>query len=288
MVGCAGTRPNIKIPAQQPRPKPMLHRPQVALVLGAGGARGYAHLGVLQVLHEAHIPIDLIVGASAGSFVGSLYADNTDPKKTYDIMMKAGFWDLADIGNLPNAQGIIEGYHFQKFLMQHMKAHWFRQLKIKLVTAATNLKTGKTYVIQAGPVPPAVLASAAVPAAVVPQHLYGHVLTDGGVTDPVPVALAKKFHPKIIIAVNIGQVLRPVIPRTSYGIYNRAYAIIFNRLTTLSLKGADVVIRPNVGDVNTFNMDDKYQMYLAGYRAAKAALPTIKQRLREAYIDLKK
>jgi NTE family protein len=286
LSSCAGTAPNIYIPSTPPA-IPKLKRPvQVALVLGSGGARGYAHLGVLQVLESAGVPIDLIVGASAGSIVGSLYADNQSAAKTYDIMMQAGFWSFADIGNLPSPKGLSEGYHLQKFLLKNMRAKVFRELPTKFIVATTNLLTGQSHPLESGPIAPAVLASAAVPGVVRPVNLYGLTLVDGGVADPVPVDLAKKYSPKIIIAVNIEQKLSHSMPFSAFAIYNRAYSIMWNRLTQYSLNNADIVIRPLVGDIGTFDLNHNYQMYQEGYEAAKRALPKIKKLLRRRHIAM--
>src|SRR3990167_1697344 len=119
--GCAGMRPNIDIPAEQPLPSFTERKSQVVVVLGSGGARGYAHLGVLRAFKEAHIPIDGLVCASVGCVVGALYADSASVRKTYDIMMSAGFWDFADIANFPNLRGATKGYRIEKFLLAHMR-----------------------------------------------------------------------------------------------------------------------------------------------------------------------
>ena len=156
LCGCAGTRPPIAIPQHRPPPVKITKRPRVALVLGSGGARGYAHLGVLEVLHKAGVPIDMVTGASIGSFVGALYADSLNPDRVADIMFRANFWDYADVSNLPSLQGPIQGYHIQKYLLKNLRARQFSQLKIPLVIATTNFITGNLYPLSGGPIAPAV------------------------------------------------------------------------------------------------------------------------------------
>ncbi|MBX3708853.1 MAG: patatin-like phospholipase family protein [Gammaproteobacteria bacterium] len=241
--------------------------------------RGYAHLGVLQALEEAHIPVDVLVGSSAGSIVASLYADNQSFKKTYAIMMPAGFWDYADIGNLSGAGGIITGYQLENFLVSHMHARNFDQLQKKVIIATTDMETGKLYPIESGPVAPAVLASSAIPGAIKPVQLYGHRLIDGGVLSPVPVELAKKLHPKIIIAVNLSTKSTNDSPTSALGVLNSAMYIMSMRLTEISLKEADVVISPKVGDVNVFDLTKKHEVYLAGLQATREQIPTIRKLL---------
>ena len=275
---CVQNDPTINVPASPP-PVKAIHQPRVALVLGCGGARGYAHLGVLQALEEAHIPVDVIVGASAGSVVAAIYADNQNFLNTYNIMMPAGTWDFADINNFPGYSGIIKGDQLESFLMQNIQAKNFNELKTPLIVATTDINSGKTYVIESGPIAPAILASAAVPGVIKPVHLYGHWLVDGGVADPVPVDLAKQLHPKIIIAVNLVNLSSNAMPASAYGQYELSYDIMWQRLTSLSLQGADVVISPKVGDVGTFDLSKKHDMYLAGLQAGRQAIPRIRNAL---------
>lgn len=279
IVGCAGKPPLINVPLSPPPSPKLAYQPKVILVLGSGGARGFAHLGVLQSLEEAHIPVDVIVGASAGSVIAALYADNKSSKKTYDIMINASLWDFADVSSLPSSGGVIKGYRLQKFLLKNMHARTFDQLKTKLVVATTELDTGATYAIDSGPLPPAVLASSALPGAVKPVSLYGKTLIDGGVADPVPVDHAKKYHPKVIIAVNVSEDILNNRPHSALDIYGHALDIIWQRLTEYSEKGADIIIRPDVGKTGTFALKKRHEMYRAGYEATQKAIPKIRELL---------
>lgn len=281
LAGCAGVPPRITIPAEQPKPTWVNKKRNVVVVLGAGGARGYAHLGVLRALKEAHIPIDGLVCASVGCVVGALYADTGSAKATFDSMMAAGFWDFADISNMPNLRGPTKGYRLEKFLLAHMQARNFNELKIPLLVATTDLATGNSYLIQGGPVAPAVLASAALPGIVQPVELYGRQLIDGGVAAPVPVKFADLLHPRAVIAINIAQLLDEEIPYSAYEIYKRAYQIMWLQLTDLGEDGADVIVRPSVGDVGTFDMGQRYEMYLRGLEAGRKMIPKIRVALEQ-------
>lgn len=286
LAGCAGAPPNIFIPKKQPPPFKLKKRPDVALVLGAGGARGFAHAGVVKVLQDAGVPINLIIGSSVGSFYGALLADSGNADKAADIMLSATFWDIADIANLPSLKGPMSGYRYEKFLLKHMHAKWFRQLKIPLVIATTNLTNGHLYAISGGPIAPAAKASASIPGAVQPSEIYGKTLIDGGMVDPVPVDIAQQFHPKMIIAVNIDQQLPRAMPVTAFGIYDRGYHISWLQLARLAEEAANIVIRPNVGDVGTFDISKKNKLFREGERAAKRALPAIKALLKQKHIAL--
>lgn len=286
LCACAGIRPNIPIPAHQPKPLQLHYQPEVALVLGAGGARGFAHAGAVRVLQQAGIPIDLIVGSSVGSFYGALLADTGNATTAAKIMLSANFWDIADIANMPSLWGPIQGYHYQKFLLHHMRTRSFNQLKIPLVVVTTNLKTGRSYVISAGPIAPAAEASSAIPGVVKPAFLYGHMLVDGGMSDPIPVNVAKRYHPKVIIAINIAEQLSKSMPRTGLGVYDRGSEIAWLTLSRDSEKGADIIIRPQVGEIGTFDVDRKYELFHDGEMAAYLALPEIRKILREKHIKL--
>jgi NTE family protein len=285
LTACAGSPPNINIPSVPPLTTPPRHTPvRVALALGAGGAKGYAHLGALQVLEAAGVPIDLVSGASAGSIVGALYSDRGSVAHATKALMNATFWDLADTGNFISLSGVVEGYHLEKFLLKHMKSHSFKQTKIKFIAVATNLKNGNRVILDSGPIPPAVLASGAAPGAVRPVILYGNTLIDGGMVDPIPVDVLKPYHPKLIIAINISQQIDHNIPSTAYGIYEKGYAYSWLRLNQLSEKEADVLIRPAVGSVGTFDMSAKNKMYQAGVTAAQKALPAILKLMKQRHI----
>ncbi|PHQ82523.1 MAG: hypothetical protein COB66_00010 [Coxiella sp. (in: Bacteria)] len=288
LTACAGFRPNINIPQQAPAPAPMTKQPRVAVVLGGGGAKGFAHIGVLEVLQKAGVPVDIVSGSSAGSVVGALYADNGDADEAKKALMSASLWDVADIGNFPSFKGPIEGYRLEKFLLKHMRAKTFRQAKLKFIVATTDLRAGKLYPIQSGPIAPAVLASGAMPGAVRPPHLYGHILVDGCMVDPVPVNLVQRYHPKLIIAINIDQELPKKMPWSFYGIYKRGFAISWLELAKYTERQADVIIRPKVGNVGTFDWSAKHRMYDVGVKAGEKALPKILKLLKQKGIPLKK
>ena len=275
LTGCAGFRPDINIPKHAPQARPIPQHPAVAIVLGGGGAKGFAHIGVLEVLQKAGVPINLISGSSAGSVVAALYADNGNADEAKAALMNAGFWDLADVANYPNLQGPIEGYHFEKFMLEHMRARDFKQTKIPFIVATTDLKRGQLFPIKSGPIAPATLASAAMPGGVRPQHLYGRVLVDGCMVDPVPVNLVKRYHPKVIIAINIDEQLPKSMPWTFYGIYKRGFQISWLELTKYTERDANIIIRPQVGSVGPFDIAAKQRMYQAGVSAGKKALPKI-------------
>jgi NTE family protein len=275
LTHCALNPPKIFVPEQQP-PAREIKNPQVALVLGGGGARGFAHLGVLEVLRKNHIPIDFIAGTSAGSIVGALYCDHADIQTTKKAMMSAKMFDVMDISVIPHLSGSVTGYHMMSFVAKHTDSDYFQDLKIPLITVTTDLKSGKPFPIVAGPLAPAVKASASIPGVVEPSHLYGHVLVDGGVVDNIPVDVAREYKPKMVIAVDIGKDLdTSYVPTWSGAIVARSYAIMSRRMAKDSDQLADVLIRPHVGQVSMFDLSDKQKLVEEGRVAARNALPKI-------------
>jgi NTE family protein len=259
---------------------------RVALVLGSGGARGYAHIGVIKELEKAGVPIDLIVGASSGSIIGALYADSADADKLESIMISAHFTTFVDIHLLPGKGGIISGSSEQKFLSAHLIARNFEDLKIPMVSVATNLQNGEPVILSKGALLPAITASTALPGLVRPVHLDNLTLIDGGVAEPIPVAIAKNYHPQVIIAVNISGSLTNETPSFAYSIYKTANDIMWQRFSNYSAKGADIIIQPKVGHAGTFDLKSKAILIKVGEEATHEALPQIKQLLHQQHIKL--
>jgi NTE family protein len=256
----------------------------VALVLGGGGARGYATVGVIKVLQNQGVPVNLIAGASVGSIVGSLYAHDGDANEAYNQMMSAGFFDFADI-SLFDSTGIMTGKHMLRFMKTHLQNDHFKQLKIPLLVTTTDIKSGNQFVIKSGPVAPAVVASAAVPGVIEPQVLYHRYLCDGGVIDNLPVDLVKKYQPEIIIAVNINKVFEHVVPKSSFGMLARAYVIMSRQMALHHQQGATVIIHPNVGQASMFSMKNKALLVQEGEQAACRKMKKIKKQMAEKDID---
>lgn len=289
LSSCANAQSKISISSLVP----FIHReiinpaPRVALVLGGGGARSYAHIGVINVLSKEDIPIDLIVGTSGGSIVGALYADNPSARHLKAIAMQSGRGDILDISALHPLEGPITGSALQTFLTQHMHAHYFDQLRIPFIAVATNLKTGNSVPMSSGLIATAVNASSALPPFFRPVQWHGHTLVDGGATDPVPVDIASQFHPEIIIAVSVVQDLPHDMPTNAVGIYDRSYMISDLRFNNFSTHGADVVIHPDVGQTGVFDDSHKRALIKAGELATKKALPMICAALAKDHIHSK-
>ena len=286
MASCAPPRPPIDIPTHAPTPRKISKQLDVAIALGSGGAKGYAHVGVLEVLVNAGVPIDLLSGASAGSIVAALFSDHGSIAQTYQAMMSADLWSFADI-DTPNRMGFVSGYSLENYIYTHVDAKVFKDLKIPLLIATTDLQTGASYTIASGPIAPAVDASASLPGLVIPTSLYGKILIDGGVSEPIPVAQLEVYAPKLIIAVDISSSLAKQLPTKALGVYHRAYDIMWIHQSKDSRRRADIVIHPHIpADIGTFSIKKKCQIYEAGKEAAKQALPEVLAALKQRGIGL--
>ncbi len=252
----------------------MTQSPRIALVLGAGSARGLAHIGVLQVLIENNIPFDLIVGSSMGAMVGGLYACGTDMVmlgKMIDSMDLRVFFDV----RLPR-MGFIAGKKMDSLLSLLTKKMTFADTRLPLHMVATDLITGDTVVLESGPVADAIRASISVPGVFSPVRKEDMILVDGAVSNRLPVEIARNRGADMIIAVdvmfgggkeiNIRNTLDVII--TSLDIMQRAQ---FEQVKGLS----DVLIQPQVGCFSPRAFDKAGQIIDLGRQAAEASLEQI-------------
>ncbi len=283
LSGCAAQFPHIDIPKSEPVAKQLNHgqQPRVALVLGSGSSKGFSHVGVLKVLEKNHIPVDLIVGTSAGSIVGALYADKPSARSLRRIILNARRKDVIDFSLFNAPTGVVSGAGLQNFLVKHLRARSFEQLKIPFIAVAVDLESGKVHQFRSGPIAPAVNASSAVPPFFRPVKIYGRTYVDGGLVDPVAVDVAKQFNPKIIIAVSLDDALSKDVPTSSPGVFFRGFDMMLSKLNEYSANGADVIISPKMGEVSMFDEKKCPELMRAGEIAAEKALPAIKKLLAE-------
>ncbi len=288
LVACGVPRPNIYIPKNPPSSSIPKKQPNIALVLGGGGTKGFALAGAIAVFEKAGIPIDLIVGTSAGSIVGALYADNPNSQSLINLILHTKKSEVLQFSIAHLGTGFIQGYQLQDYLLKNMHAKTFKQLKIPFIAVTTNYLTGQSYPLSSGPIAPAINASAAVPGLFYPVRIYGKVLVDGGVSQPVPVLIAKQYHPKMIIAINIGDQLPKKVPEGIIANLVRTYNMTANNLTQLQTKEADIILYPDLGDVGIIDDTHRGMMLKAGQLVAEKALPAIKKLMKQKGIALVK
>lgn len=261
-----------------PCPIPQRSHPEnvrLALVLGGGGAKGMAHVGVLYEFEQAGIPIDVLIGCSAGSIVGALYADHPNACAVKKLLIPLRKWDILDINLWNSRYGFVRGHSLKHFLNVNLSCKRFEDLKIPLYVVATDLKAGELVTLNSGWIIPAVHASSAIPFLFCPVLLHDRMLVDGSVADPVPVQAAKDIGAKVIVAVDLSDLLPETCPTNLFGVARRSAEVKFLLQSASCVKGADVVIKPDLGDMGIFDDRNPDNVFEAGRRAAREMIPDI-------------
>lgn len=249
-------------------------KPIVALVLGSGGARGYAHIGVIEVLEKYGIKPDFIVGTSAGSIVGSIYASGKSAEQLRDIAMQMKVADVREI-NI-GLKGFFDGKKVEDYVNEQVAHTSLEKMKIPMYVVATELKHGKKVIFNYGNTGQAVRASVSIPSMFIPTKIAGQEYVDGGLVSPVPVNVARDLGADIIIAVDI--LAQPAYTETSnvWGLFNQNINIMQNMLAAEELKHADIVIQPDLREKShIFDVKGRQDTIQAGIDATLQRLPEI-------------
>lgn len=260
-------------PLAEPEERKTNERPRVGLALAGGFARGIAHIGVLRVLREAGIPIDVVAGTSVGALIGSAFCGSA----TCDDMQRiASATKFADFGRwTPSWLGLATNQRLEKFLAKFTPVATFEDLSTPLAIAATDLNAGISVYYTRGPLGPPLRASCAYPGLFVPIQFEGRTLVDGFLTAPVPIEGALLLGADVVIAVYL-ESANTEQPRTFTDVLSRSFNIIQHHTDLTWRQQADVIIEP---DVTPYVWDDftkTREMVAAGEAAARAALPQIR------------
>ncbi len=267
-------------PAQAaPAPEPVkIPEPKVALVLGGGAARGFAHIGVIRVLEQERIPIDLVVGTSVGSLIGAVYASDRD---SFDLEWTAFQLTQDDIFdfrllNTVMGMGYAKGEKLEAWVTEKVKARNIEQLKLPFYAVATDLNWGSKVVMDRGSVAKAVHASSAIPGVFEPVHHYGKILVDGGVVNNLAGDVAREKGADLVVAVDISEEVGNTNIRNVMDVLLQTTNIMCAESMKHLRGNADVVIAPKVGGVGMLDFSKKKQTMQAGIEAARAAMPRIR------------
>jgi NTE family protein len=265
------------MPKEIPPPLPPPRPAKIAIVLGAGSSKGFAHIGVLKVFESQKIPIHLIVGTSAGSVVGSLYASGIDAFQLQTIAIALLKDDVVD-WTLPD-NGFIRGEKLENFINKTVRQAPLELLKIPFRAVATNLQTGEEIVFATGNTGRAVRASCSIPGVFQPVRIGDKAYVDGGVVSPVAVDAARKAGADVIIAVDISAGVAGSVPQGILDTILQSIDIMYAKISTIQLRGADVVIRPKVSHIGSSDFEKRNEAILEGEKAATLAIPQIQMLL---------
>ena len=258
-------------------PKPPPRLPRIGLALGGGAARGFAHIGVIQVLEENGIKPDLVVGTSAGSLVAALYASGKSGAELAtlaDSMDESAFTDWSYPG-----RGLIRGEALAKYVRDNTGARSIEQMRTPLGIVATDLDSGQPILFQRGDPGVAVRASSAVPAVFQPVRIGTHEYVDGGLVSPVPVRFARQMGAEFVIAVDISAAPDGNATGDPMRMLLQTFAIMGRSINTFELRDADVVLRPKLPGVSGADFTSRKKSILAGRDAALAQLATLREKI---------
>lgn len=280
---------------------------KVGLALGGGGARGLAHIGVLKAFQEANIPLHLIAGTSMGAIIGGTYAltphystleeklfgfleretlfrleslflkseDDTrltGLKRMANVLREIYLWKVRS-----SKKWMIESSLIEKMIHDLVGEATFADCKIPFITIATDLYSGERIILKEGKLKDAILASSAIPGTLPPVELYGRLLGDGSILEPIPVKVAKEMGMDLVIAVDVGrEVKKRKKFRNMIDIVVQAENIKSYELNKMKIFTADLIIEPDVGHISWAHFSKARECIRRGAVATWNAIPKLK------------
>lgn len=281
LAGCATAPPVAIAPSTPPdvvvQPVVVLKvPPRIGLALGGGAARGFAHIGVIQVLEEAGIHPSLVSGTSAGSLVAAIYASGktgAQLQRVADTMEEATIADWT----LPIfSRGMLRGEALARYVNTQVGGKLIENMPLPLGIVATDLNSGQSVLFQRGDTGTAVRASSAVPAVFQPVKISGREYVDGGLVSPVPVRAARSMGAELVIAVDISSPPDSNLAGGTLEILMQTFSIMGKSINSLELKDADVVVRPALLGVSSSDFRARKRSIEAGRQAMLQALPQLR------------
>jgi NTE family protein len=282
-------------------------RPRIGLVLGGGGAKGIAHVGVLQWLEEHRIPVDLVVGTSMGGLVGGTYAVGMSPPEIAELLRTAD-WDVIMMPDAPYSRkayrrkedaraypvklelglrdgvqlpsGLNPGHHIGTLLsriaLPYSTVERFDDLPIPFRCVAVDMRKGEEFVLGEGSLATALRATMAIPAVFDPVRVDGQLLlSDGGILDNVPVDVAKAMGAEVVIAVKVGSPQFDEVSESLLGLANRAISLMMDRISDPRIAQADVLVFPLLKGYSSADWTKTDELIPLGYEAAEAVAPQL-------------
>ena len=269
------------VPAPAPVEPPLIPKaapkpPRIGLALGGGAARGFAHIGVIQVLEENGIRPDVVAGSSAGSLVAALYASGKSGAELAalaDSMDESAFTDWSFPG-----RGLIRGEGLAKYVREQTGGRHIEQMRIPLGIVATDLDNGQPILFQVGDPGVAVRASSAVPAVFQPVRIGSREYVDGGLVAPVPVRFARQMGADLVIAVDISAAPDGAATGDAMRMLLQTFAIMGRSINNFELRDAEVLVRPKL-NVSGTDFSARKRSIQAGREAMQAQLALLRERI---------
>ncbi|MBU0751492.1 MAG: patatin-like phospholipase family protein [Gammaproteobacteria bacterium] len=277
LSGCAGilkSEPTPAIATATPQPRAA---PKVALALGGGAARGFAHIGVIKALEAQGIVPDIVVGTSAGAVVGALYAAG---KNGFDLQKLALQMEEGQLNDwsLPD-RGLLKGEALQQFVNRAVGGRPLEKLPKTFAVVATDLGSGEAVVFRTGDTGMAVRASSSVPGIFQPVAINGREYVDGGLVSPVPVRIARSLGADFVIAIDISEKPQHGKTLSTIDVLLQTFTIMGQTISRRELPEADVVVRPHTPEIRATDFKDRHVAVLEGEKALAAVLPELKTKL---------
>jgi len=277
--GCATQQPApLVLPPSAPAAAAPVAKlpPRIGLALGGGAARGFAHVGVIQVLQEAGIRPALVTGTSAGSLVAALYASGKTGAQLQHSAETMEEATIADWTLQIFTRGVLRGEALAKYVNAQVGQKPIEAMVIPLGIVATDLNSGNEVVFQRGDTGTAVRASSAVPAVFQPVKVGTREYVDGGLVSPVPVRAARKMGAELIIAVDISSPPEASSANGTLDILLQTFTIMGKSISTIELKDADILVRPNLTGISSADFSARKRSIEAGRQAMLLALPQLR------------
>lgn len=283
--GGALTTPAVATPAAGGAPlvAPVAQRKvRIGLALGGGAARGFAHIGVIKALEAQGIYPEIVVGTSAGSVVGALYAAGNTAASLQKLALDMDEASISDwaMPLFSKSSGVLKGEALQAYVNKVVGQRPIEKLKLQFGAVAADLRNGQPILFQRGNTGMAVRASSSVPGVFQPVVIGSHTYVDGGLVAPVPVRFTREMGADFIIAVNISTQTEAQQATSSLEVMLQTFSIMGQRINQFELKDADIVIQPALGKMAGNDFGNRAKAIQAGERATNAVMAQIKSKLK--------
>lgn len=262
------------VPADNSSAPIKVREPVVALVLGGGGVKGFAHVGVIKVLESHGIKPNIVVGTSAGSFVGALYASGMTAFKLQSVALGMQETDIRDL--TLSSQGFLVGEKLQQYVNTQVGNKAIQQFPVRFAAVATDLESGEKVAFNYGNAGQAVRASCSIPNVFLPARIGKRQFVDGGLVSPVPVLTARDMGADVVIAVDISARPRNGVAAMGWwSLLDQSINILSQQAIRTELAQADVVIQPSVQHADALNLDQRHEFLLEGEKVAQQVIPKV-------------